>query len=320
MKGACSMRYLIAMDGGGTKNHTVLFQEDGHVLYQSKVPGANPLDIGEAPARSRLTAVLTDVVSHSPEPPESVFCAAAGTPYYENFLGTDIAQRLGCRHFYIGTDAYSMISSGLYHGEDGCCLIVGTGCGVWVRRRDKGCFFPIGGWGYIIDTLGSGFSLGREVVRAVCLADDGRAPQTALRGLLCALTGKPPRQSLPWLYNGGRAHFASLAHLAFEGAAMGDAVSCAIVENGADRLAELVRTADQYVDGPYPVVMGGGIVTAYPHYAEMIRARCPARAQLTLAAAPPVFGAAVEAMRQCGLEVTEGFRSTFLTALKAQYA
>ena len=40
------MHNIIAIDGGGTKTLTVLFQEDGHILYLRSDPGTNPLDIG----------------------------------------------------------------------------------------------------------------------------------------------------------------------------------------------------------------------------------------------------------------------------------
>ena len=93
---------------------------------------------------------------------------------------------------------------------------------------------------------------------------------------------------------------------------MGDEVSRQLMEEGASNIVELIWTADRYFDQPYPVVIGGGIVTAFPEYAEMIRKKAPERVTFLRAEAPPVFGSAAEAMHDCGLEVTEDFRKKFL--------
>ncbi len=70
--------------------------------------------------------------------------------------------------------------------------------------------------------------------------------------------------------------------------------------------------ADKNFDESYPVVCGGGIVTAYPDYLERIRLKSPKRAKLILATRPPIFGAAVEAMHRSGFEIDESFKTTFM--------
>ena len=192
-------------------------------------------------------------------------------------------------------------------------VIAGTGTSAFVRSGDE--LFQVGGWGYLVDTLGSGYSLGREAVRAVCLANDGRGEKTVLTELLEKETNASLLKCIPDLYAGGRSRFASLAHIVFEGKALNDPVSKNIIDAGASRLSELIWAADKYFDSEYPVVAGGGVVTAYPEYYDLIKSKCPVRAKLLLATAPPVFGAAVEAMRQAKIELPEEFRANFLNDL-----
>ena len=45
------MATYIALDGGGTKTLTVVFEETGHILYRSHTAGSNPLDIGPDASR-----------------------------------------------------------------------------------------------------------------------------------------------------------------------------------------------------------------------------------------------------------------------------
>lgn len=312
------MRYMIAIDGGGTKTLTVLFQEDGQILFCRSDPGTNPLDIGVEESRKRLLRAIGSAAGHAPGKLSAIYAGVAGLVYFEDFFPQDVRGMFGAGDFTIETDGRNLISSELVRGEDGCCLIVGTGCGTWIRRKRERDIFHVGGWGYLVDTLGSGYSLGREALRAVCLAHDGRGPATVLTELLEAETGGPLLSVLPALYAGGRARFASLAHLVFEGRRLGDRVCHDIVETGAARLSELIWAAAPHFDGgAFTVVAGGGIVTAYPDYLERIRLKCPEQAKLVLASAPPVFGGAVEAMHRSGLELPDGFRDTFTRDLRA---
>ena len=305
------MATYIALDGGGTKTLTVVFDGTGHILYHSHAPGSNPLDIGQNASRQLLLDILRDAAAHAPAPLDAVYCGAAGITHYSDFFGYDMCAQLNSHHFVCEGDIRNMISSELYHNEDGCSLIIGTGCGLWQRRNGK-MLGHTGGWGYLVDTYGSGFWLGREAVRAVARDWDKRGPNTLLTELLRKETGGDFPSAIADLYAGGRARFASLAHLVFAGEEAGDNVCCRLLADGADYLAELVRTADASFEGPFPVVVGGGIAAAYPRYVRMIEALSPPTAHFLPASAPPIFGAATEAMRLDGQTVTQEFRKRFL--------
>ena len=311
------MASYIALDGGGTKTLTVVFDETGHILYHSHAAGSNPLDIGLESSRQLLLRTLRDAAVHASAPLESVYCGAAGITHYNDFFERDMCTELNSRRFVCEGDIRNMISSELYHNEDGCSLIIGTGCGLWQRRQGK-MLGHTGGWGYLIDTYGSGFWLGREAVRAVARDWDKRGPKTMLTDLLREETGGDFPSSMAGLYAGGRARFASLAHLVFTGEEAGDPVCCSLIADGADYLAELVRTAGPCFDGPFPVVVGGGIAAAYPRYVDKIAELSPPTARFLPASAPPIFGAAVEAMRMVDQSVSQEFRQRFLDEWNAK--
>ena len=310
-----NMHYLIAIDGGGTKTQAVLFQENGIILASIKEKGTNPLDIGEEVARRRISELINQLVFVSPESVSAIYAGIAGMVYYNDFFGDDMRRQISCCNIKIETDGRNLISSELYNDEDGCCLIVGTGCGTWVRNHNYKEIFHVGGWGYLVDTLGSGYSIGREVVRAVCLEMDGRGRKTILSELLEKETNLKFPSYIPFLYSGGRTRFASLAHLAFEGKRMSDKVCSDIIDEGAKKLSELIWTVDHYFEDNYPVIVGGGVVTIFPEYFDLIKMKCPNRSNLILAKNPPIFGAAVEAMHQAGLRLPQCFRKNFCNYL-----
>lgn len=308
------MRYLIAVDSGGTKTNTILFDETGHILHREVFPGGNPLDIGIEKARDRFMEAMRTVIPMAPGPVEAIYAALAGVDYYDKneVYPPELLATLGVEKIHIEDDGICMMSSELYHGEDGVSVVCGTGCSSWVRKKELSGPVHIGGWGYLLDAQGSGYHLGRNALHAACLASDGRGPETVLVELIEKNTGKPFKLSVPDFYAGGRSRIASLAYTVFEGAKRGDEISKKLMQDGIDDMVSLIWGADTYFDKPYPVVIGGGIVTAFPEYAAAIRAAAPDRVTFILAEAPPVFGAAAEAMRDCGVQVDQAFREQFL--------
>ena len=85
------------------------------------------------------------------------------------------------------------------------------------------------------------------------------------------------------IYSGGRSFIASLAHTVFDGDAMGDAVCRDIMKKAAYSLSELTLAAEQWFEGDFPVVMTGGILTAYPEYTKLIRNGASPRARMIMA-------------------------------------
>ncbi len=328
------MSFLIAADSGGTKTETILFDETGHIWYRDVDLGCNPLDIGLETARERLETILRRVIAQVPgsaslenvtagmmkpqviDPPvEAMYGAMAGSFYYkeEEIFPPERYMHLGIARFRTDVDGRSMLSSHFYREEECCGVVCGTGCSSWVRKVGQKELIHCGGWGYLVDALGSGYALGRDAVRAAVRAEDGRGPKTVLLELVERELGTELKYGIPQLYAGGRRKIASLARLIFEGCRRGDEVSRQLMEQGAGYIAELIWVADSHMKESYPVVMGGGIVSAFPEYLEAIRAKAPSRARLILAEAPPVFGAAVEAMRECGMSCDEDFRQNFMT-------
>ncbi len=311
------MRTFIALDSGGTKTETVLFREDGRILVREVTPGADALTMGDAVSQERVAEALSRVLERASEPVDTVFAGIAGTPYYPSYEATlrEMLRGKPFRLLKVGGDGVPMISTCLTNDEDGACLICGTGCGLWIRHHALEKPLRLGGWGYLIDTLGSGYILGRDAFRAVCFAHEGRGEKTVLTDLI--LNGEFGGSSLMdatlALYRGGRPRIAALAHTVFEGKRLGDPVCESILERGAEGLASLLRIGDPYFDEPYTVVLGGGIFGAYPEYVERVCSKAPPRASFVLCKSAPVFGDAVEALHAAGLPCTDSFRKTFET-------
>ncbi len=307
------MKYCIAADGGGTKTDLVLFDEDGHILCQSVGPGSNPTDIGQEESLARLGACIQELLSRGPETITAIYGGMAGEIAQGDFFSPYVKQRFPqIAHTRFDDDGCNLIS-GTLGRQDGCGMVCGTGSSLFIRIAGQP-LRHIGGKGYLIDTGGSGFELGQAAIKMALRSVDGRIGPTVLTELLANILGMPVDDGvIPHVHRGGRPLIASLSKAVFQGRAMGDPVCREIFDTQASLLADLTYVAQRYFTGPFDVVLGGGIVNHYPEYVEAIREKSAPGARLILQQAPPVYGAAIEAMWDAGIPVTDRIRERFLT-------
>lgn len=305
------MRCFIAIDSGGTKTEALLFDETGHILRRIRTSGCNAMDIGIDAA----CTLLLDVVSRLAQavPPGAVLTAVysgvAATDYFGGALGKYVAPHFPNVKMRFEDDAVNLISGVLGH-RNGCCIVGGTGSSLYARI--DGQIHHLGGWGYLIDTGGSGYALGRDALLAVFRSCDGRSGKTLLYELVERQIGQAPEESIPQIYAGGRPYIASFAHTVFEARALGDRAAREIFEKGVHALAELTFAAEPLFGGEFDVVLGGGIFAAFPEYAQALRECASPRARLIRSDVPPILGGVIEALSDGGIEITPEIRETFL--------
>lgn len=307
------MKYCIAIDGGGTKTDTVLFDTEGNILARHVGPGNNPTDIGCDEARKRLMEDIDAVYRNAGGAVETLYGGIAGTLPNGDIYSDEISRRYDIRCIRIEDDGCNLISGAFGHA-DGCGMVCGTGSSLFVRREGQP-LRHIGGKGYMIDTGGSGFEIGRDAICMALRAADGRTEHTVLQELLGEMLGCPvDDRVIPMVHRGGRPYIASFAAAVFAGREMGDCVCEEIFQRQSALMADLTYAAQTSFDGGFNVVAGGGIVSHFPEYFEAIKQKSAPGANLVLQNAPPVYGAAAEAMWDAGEPVTEGFRARFLEA------
>lgn len=309
------MNYYIGIDAGGTKTESVLVDETGHILLRTIRRGCNPMDMGIQPVLDHIRAVVNELIAAAPGPVVSLYGGIAGLDRIDVGMDSFLSEFWPDMKIRTEDDGFNLISGTLGH-VDGCGMVCGTGSSLFARINGKPALH-IGGLGYLIDTGGSGFELGRDALKAAFRYLDGRGENTVLVELLEKKFGKPLRYCMPEIYGGGRPFIASLAHTVFDGYAQGDEICRQLFDEGACRLAELTLAAAPHFHGEFPVVMSGGILTAYPHYAEAVRSMASPRANMILATVPPVYGAVVESLWNCGIHAPEENRVRFMEDYRA---
>ncbi|MBR5124288.1 MAG: hypothetical protein IKU90_04080 [Clostridia bacterium] len=306
------MTYYIGIDGGGTKTEAVIANECGQILARHVGTTSNPNDItpeGSLQVLSSLvSALMADVGLHATgEEQISLFVGVAGGINHGPLLERELKKEFPMMAAVsVRSDVHILLSGELPMG-DGACIICGTGSACFLRRGSE--VIRIGGWGYLLDSGGSGYDIGRDALEAALRAYDGRGEATLLTELLTAHLGGEVQTRITEIYREGKPYIASCAPLVFKAAENGDRVAEEILQRNARKLAEYVEAAwkwetatDSLPPARFPVVMGGGIsVKAAPLWQNRIASlikHSDIPLELKVATMPPVFGAVVEAVKQ----------------------
>jgi N-acetylglucosamine kinase-like BadF-type ATPase len=198
--------------------------------------------------------------------------------------------------------------------QPGITCILGTGS-VAYGRNAQGEEYKSAGWGWKEGDPGSSFDLGISAIRAMVRAYDGRSNETGFTqavfdhlGLGCVadITRKLYQEDM------GRTEIAGLAPLVTEWAGKGDVLARAIIDRAVGDMTEaIVAVFDRLFavgDAPVPVAVVGSLGNAAGYYHDSLAKalkRADRRLVMQRAVLEPVIGAALWALRDCGVEIRQ---------------
>lgn len=287
------IRFFLGIDGGGTKTAFRLEDSDGAVLRELILGACNPNDIG-MDACVKVVAEGCGTVCEGFDRKEiSVFAGIAGAASGDNAAKINRSlEELGFAAHSCGSDFENALQlARMLAGDEVVILIAGTGsvaCSLHNGHRKM-----IGGLGYLLDSIGSGFYLGREALIAGLKQVDSMGPETLLLPLCEAKLGMPVRNAIADIYRGGKTFIASFAPLVFEADREGDGAAGDILDRNAKGMAELIEAALRPFDsGDIPVVIAGGLCNETDALNKYLRRYIPAEQTVIYTTEPMVTGAA----------------------------
>ncbi len=269
-------KYVIAIDGGGSKTVGVIADTDGNILAEKKVGASNPNDIGEEPSVELLSSLAKSLLGMVGETDSSlvasIFAGVSGAVGHTDALEVGIAESFPASRVKVSSDILNLF--GLLDGESDCdaaALICGTGSVCFVRK--DGELHRIGGWGYLLDSFGGGYSIGRDGLEAALRCADGRGVSTTLYPKACEYLGDTPQNSITRIYNEGKVLIAGFAPYVFMEALAGDEVALQILSVSIAALCECVATASRIIgEGvEFDCILGGGIFNEAEFLQALIR-------------------------------------------------
>ena len=289
------MSILIGLDIGGTKTHG-LRAVDGHVVQEAFGGSSNVQNVSSAEADRALGHVLAQLGAADAD---LVVAGAGGvdTPADAHALSGLISPHAGSARVVVVHDTRLVLAAG--GCSTGIAVIAGTGSAAWGATED-GREARAGGWGHLLGDEGSGYWMGRELVRrALARLDEGLAPDALDRAVLSSC-GVAELGELIERFHGDadRGFWAGLSRVAFD-AATHDGDALHLVDRAAAALAGLAGTVSRRLDLPGPVVVGGGLAVHQPLLRERLREAAAARGlgEVRVLDRDPVHGALLLAAR-----------------------
>ncbi len=295
------MRYVIGIDGGGTKTVGLLADENGTVLAQAHGSGANLTTHGELTVEKVFDGILETLEArHRPVAALCLGLAGVDRPQEQAVIRA-ILRRMGYRvPVSVVHDAVVALAAGAPE-RIGIALLAGTGS-IAHGVDANGTTARAGGRGNVVADEGSAYWFGQQALRAVARAEDGRGPETRLSALVFQALGVSamgdvvPRLSEEGFSNQRIAALAPLVQVAAE---VGDAVAAGLIRTGAEELALAARAVHRRLSfpGPFPVVLVGGAFKACPGMVEpLCRALDLPHARPALLEIEPAQGAVLLAL------------------------
>lgn len=238
------MKYLIGMDGGGTKTKCVLTDMNHKPLYETIGRPSNFLVIGTETVSNTILDLVNECVSFQKISIEDIEAIVLGTTgggrrndaeLLENKIFEDAKQKsLTINKFKVESDARIALE-GAFSGKIGSILIAGTGS-IMFGKDEAGEIHRVGGFGRFIGDEGSGYRIGRIGLNAVARYFDGRAKSTKIADLLEQEFSIGSSELLITEVYRNNFNIASVAPLVFDAAESGDKIAQRILEDEANEL------------------------------------------------------------------------------------
>lgn len=283
---------LVGLDAGGTKLGVTVAALDGTVLLQTTLPAedwdASDVEVAAEWLLSRARSVADPLGRIA-----AIGIGAQGCDSVEHCHRLTAAiRRRGLRATVVNDAALLIPAAGV---ESGIGLIAGTGS-IGVGSAADGTILFAGGWGGIIGDESGAAGIVREATRAALLADDFGEPDDGLLVALQRAFDVDSAQHLARAVNDTAVieHWAPRARAVFDAAESGSVRASSVITAAAEHLVVLVAQLIGRGAVGDTFVVAGGVVTAQPGYAELIRTRLaseyPGWAFLVLAAPPSTGG------------------------------
>lgn len=250
-------KYYLGIDGGGTKTELLLCDDSGIEIKRLFAGASNPNDIGMENCKSVLRDAITEISGGVPYSSVTVFAGLAGAVTGENKCVLErFFSEFGFEKFAVGADIENIISLGL-DAEDGIAVIIGTGLGTF--KVVDGKSIKVASLGYLFEDGGSGYSIGRDGLKAHFLSLDRLEEETLITKEIEKRSDYNKDGFLSDVYKGGKRYIASFSKEVFTALSRGDKIAKAIVEDNMKIISELIDKIASTMKRDIKIVFAGGI-------------------------------------------------------------
>ncbi len=311
------MKYVLGVDGGGTKTYASIISTSGEVLGKGVAGPSNYHDVGVELTKANIADAITLAARQAELTSAPKFEAAflglasvvspsdrAVVRSIANDLELPGDDRLGIDH------DCRIALAGALSGREGIVQIAGTGSATYGRNAE-GKEWRSGGWGYLLADEGGSYWFGLSAMKAAVRAEDGRSVPTVLRQLVMdRLELATMNDIMHRLHVTGmsRLEIASLCPLLINAAIEGDNVALQVVSEGMCHISECIEEVAKRLgfaqSAACEIGLVGGLFNAGDVVVQPLRNAIQDRlpnSTIVFAELQPVLGACLLALECLGI-------------------
>jgi len=299
------MRYVVGIDGGGTKTTAAVVGEDSKLVASATFGPSNRRSVGMEAASANIAEAVTEALQKAGVSLSDLAGICMCLAGFDTDLDLSVPQRTLRILNYTGAAIFENDVVGAWAGatavNPGIVVIAGTGATALGMNR-RGEFWRTDGWDTLLGDQGSGYALGLAAIHIVMRMLDGRIAPSPLVYALSQAYSVNSAEDMRRLVDStpfGKYEVASFARYVSETAQAGDPIARDLLRQAGEALAEnvaaIVRILDMK-DDEFPISTVGSVIRDDPWVAKPFEAAVKMlapRASLRLPLHPPEMGAAL---------------------------
>lgn len=166
------INYFLGIDGGGTKTTACLIDEEGKSIYEFHEGGLNFLGGNFHNAKRSLGKIISktfEIIDGGKLKSVSISTAGISHNHVQKLLTEVLSSyKVDSQILFSGDNKIALYS--IFLSGYGTVLMSGTGSMCYSRTAYGE--FRAGGYGYLLGDEGSGFDIGKQLLKKVCLSFD----------------------------------------------------------------------------------------------------------------------------------------------------
>ena len=311
------MRYILGIDGGGTKTVALAADLRGNILGRGAAGASNYHSAGLDGALAALKEASENAVSAAGVATDGCEVACLGLAgagrETDRALLLPAIRKLGLADTILLQHDAAIALAGATVCQPGVVILAGTGAMAFGMNR-WGEERRAGGWGNVLGDEGSAYYIGRRALAAACRAYDGRGTKTALVDKVMGYLGLDHFTDIVKTVSAAAVSaldVAFLAPLVSQLAECGDEVSLGILRDAAQELAlaaNAVIRGLRMEDEKFQFAASGSVFKAgeiiLAPLSKSVKLAAP-RAEIISPRYEPAVGAVLLALRESGVQMRE---------------
>lgn len=302
-------KYVIGVDGGGTKTEVMLSDTNKRILDSFTIGSINYNGGSPSLIHANVEAIFQKIRErgYSREDCLAICIGAAGISngtVKDKILSVIHEAGYQCQVFITGD--VDTAFAGALAGQHGIILISGTGSICYGQDEQENAFRS-GGYGHLIDDGGSGYAIARDMLAGIVQAHDGRIGPTVIKELVFGFLGiKTVEELISYVYSPDRSKkdIAQLSQLIQKAYEQRDSLGIRIIEKCAEDLILLVNAVACRIEGEIPLAVSGSILlkneVIFQKFKEKIEEQHP-RLSIKKPLHNAAYGAVLLALEKGGL-------------------